>query len=85
MSLGRRWRLAAIAGLALSGGLQFTGEAAAHAQAKPYAKKGEWIVEIIPDRTAREAEAIFTAEPAFYTPGIARMLLATRRAKRAAR
>jgi hypothetical protein len=33
-------------------------------------------LEIIPDRTAREAEAIFTAEPAFYTPGIARMLLA---------
>jgi hypothetical protein len=33
-------------------------------------------LEIIPDRTAREAEAIFTSEPAFCTPGIARMLIA---------
>jgi GNAT superfamily N-acetyltransferase len=33
-------------------------------------------LEIIPDRTAREAEAIFTAEPAFNRPGIARMLIA---------
>jgi GNAT superfamily N-acetyltransferase len=33
-------------------------------------------LEIIPDRTAREAEAIFTAEPAFNRLGIARMLIA---------
>lgn len=33
-------------------------------------------LEMIPDRTAREAEAIFTAETAFYTPAIARMLIA---------
>jgi hypothetical protein len=33
-------------------------------------------LEIIPDRTAREAEAIFTAEPDFCSPAIARMLIA---------
>jgi len=33
-------------------------------------------LEIIPDRTAREAEAIFTAETEFCTGAIARMLIA---------
>lgn len=33
-------------------------------------------LEIIPDRTAREAEAIFTAEDGFCTSAIARMLIA---------
>jgi len=33
-------------------------------------------LEIIPDRTAREAEAIFTAETGFCTGAIARMLIA---------
>jgi hypothetical protein len=33
-------------------------------------------LEIIPDRTAREAEAIFTAETGFCTSAIARMLIA---------
>lgn len=33
-------------------------------------------LEIIPDRTAREADAIFTAEDGFATSAIARMLLA---------
>ncbi len=33
-------------------------------------------LEIIPDRTAREAEAIFTAEAEFCSPAIARMLIA---------
>lgn len=33
-------------------------------------------LEIIPDRTAREADAIFTAEADFSSPSIARMLIA---------
>jgi hypothetical protein len=33
-------------------------------------------LEIIPDRTAREAEAIFTAETEFCSSSIARMLIA---------
>ena len=33
-------------------------------------------LEIIPDRSAREAEAIFTAEPGFLSSAIARMLIA---------
>ncbi|MES1155449.1 MAG: hypothetical protein ABUL48_03365, partial [Pseudorhodoplanes sp.] len=33
-------------------------------------------LEILPDRTARHAEAIFTAEPAYHAPGMTRMLIA---------
>ncbi|MGD9922199.1 MAG: DUF3421 domain-containing protein [Pseudorhodoplanes sp.] len=53
MFLERTWRRGAIACLALFAGFQFSCEAAAHAQAKPYARKGEWIVEVIPDRSGR--------------------------------
>lgn len=33
-------------------------------------------IEIIPDRTAREADCIFTAEPGFATPATERLLIA---------
>lgn len=32
-------------------------------------------IELVPDRTARRAEAIFTAEAAFSSPGLLRMLM----------
>ena len=53
MFMESRWRIGAIACLALFGCLLFVGEAAAHAKAREYARKGEWTVEIIPDRSGR--------------------------------
>ncbi len=53
MSTRRAGRNVLCAALVSLAGLQFAGDAFAHLNAKPYARKGDWTIEIIPDRNGR--------------------------------